>query len=87
MTRIHRCAIGYGIKTQYQEDFKYVALNSITDTYGKDNIILTASGNIWVRTPRNVTLRMIKGNRQGLKELNSILLCSWHVNFSKRIIL
>lgn len=65
------------LRAKYGSDFKYLAMA----TWGGDRILtygetkITRSGNYMdVDIPRMLSLKMLKGNHDGLKELNSILL-------------
>tara|TARA_R110002167_G_scaffold34080_2_gene108949 strand:+ start:1412 stop:3805 length:2394 start_codon:yes stop_codon:yes gene_type:complete len=69
--------LGPELQNSFEDDFKYVVMSSYTWDHilSNDEKKLTEKGNYMdVDAPEMLSLNMLKGSRDGLKELNSILL-------------
>ncbi len=69
--------LGYKLREDFMDNFKYVVLSSSTEQHviANDDKKLTQLGNFMQpEAPDLLTLKMLKGNRAGLKDQSSILL-------------
>ena len=69
--------LGPELKQKFGNDFEYVIISSHTEDHiiSKDNLSFSANGNyMQPEAPEMLTLKMLKGTRSGLTELNSIML-------------
>lgn len=69
--------LGTELSSSYQNDFKYVVMSTQTEQHvlSADDKQFTEAGNyMQPEAPDMLTLKMLKGSRTGLQELNSILL-------------
>ncbi len=69
--------LGPELKNRFEDDFEYVVMSSFTWEHilSNNDKKLTEKGNYMdVDAPEMLSLKMLKGSRDGLKDLNSILL-------------
>jgi putative ABC transport system permease protein len=69
--------LGYKLRHDYKGDFKYAVLSTFGDRYvvANGNKKLTQTGNFMQpEAPEMLTLKMLRGSRNGLKDPSSILL-------------